>query len=225
MKTKERIINAACELFNEHGERTITTNHIASYLGISPGNLYYYFRNKEQIIRAIFTEYETYLSESYGTLPSAGSLMQDYLDNMFQGMWRFRFLYASLADILNRDQELHKRYLTAQQRVLTTGVGRLELLVEHKIMQIEPAMMQPLAEGIKMVVTFWISHLYTQNADKPITESMVYQGVVQVLVLLHGYITPEFKNDFNALMNHYRGLVDAPSEVPLARDPQLQRIL
>jgi AcrR family transcriptional regulator len=54
MKTKDRIIQAAVELFNAQGEQNVTTNHIAAHLSMSPGNLYYHFRNKEDIIRAIF---------------------------------------------------------------------------------------------------------------------------------------------------------------------------
>lgn len=35
MKTRDRIIMAALELFNERGESNVTTNHIAAHLGIS----------------------------------------------------------------------------------------------------------------------------------------------------------------------------------------------
>ncbi|HGY0963944.1 TPA: TetR/AcrR family transcriptional regulator, partial [Vibrio cholerae] len=54
MKTKDRIVHAALELFNQQGERNITTNHIAAHIEISPGNLYYHFRNKQEIVRDIF---------------------------------------------------------------------------------------------------------------------------------------------------------------------------
>ena len=53
-KTRDRIVEASLELFNAQGERSVTTNHIAAHLGMSPGNLYYHFRNKQAIIALLF---------------------------------------------------------------------------------------------------------------------------------------------------------------------------
>ena len=65
MKTRDKIVLAALELFNRDGERNITTNHIAAHIDISPGNLYYHFRNKQEIVREIFSLYSTELLERF----------------------------------------------------------------------------------------------------------------------------------------------------------------
>ena len=42
--------------FNAHGAPNISTIEIASLLDISPGNLYYYFKNKDDIIQCLLED-------------------------------------------------------------------------------------------------------------------------------------------------------------------------
>ena len=58
MKTRDRILECALQLFNQQGEPNVSTLEIANELGISPGNLYYHFHGKEPLIHGLFERFE-----------------------------------------------------------------------------------------------------------------------------------------------------------------------
>ena len=53
MNTADAILETALTLFNRNGASSVSTRHIADEMRISPGNLYYHFRNREEIVRAL----------------------------------------------------------------------------------------------------------------------------------------------------------------------------
>src|SRR2546423_12720056 len=53
-QTKEKIINAAIELFEERGYEKTTSNDIAAAAGVSVGSFYVYFTDKRQLLLTIF---------------------------------------------------------------------------------------------------------------------------------------------------------------------------
>ncbi len=58
MKTRDRILECALQLFNQQGEPNVSTLEIANELGISPGNLYYHFHGKEPLVLGLFERFE-----------------------------------------------------------------------------------------------------------------------------------------------------------------------
>ncbi|MFQ6372840.1 TetR/AcrR family transcriptional regulator [Shewanella sp. YIC-542] len=213
MKTRDRIIQASLQLFNEHGERSTTTNHIAAHLGMSPGNLYYHFRNKEDIIRSIFALYEDHLESAFQPYTPQQldvELLIRYFDAIFYTMWQFRFMYANLVDILGRDDALKQRYLTAQSRVQAHATELLTQLCRDGFLCVAPGKISQLADTIRLMVSFWISYQLTQSRNDGVTKAALYEGILRVLMIFHGYATDSSENTFARLEQHYQALAQQP---------------
>jgi len=93
-RTRERILETALKLFNDFGEPNVTTTVIADEMDISPGNLYYHFHNKDEIVDALFGDYEKEIDGLFAT-PAARLLETEdiwlFLHLLFETIWRFRF--------------------------------------------------------------------------------------------------------------------------------------
>src|SRR6478752_5135675 len=65
-RTAERILEVTLDLFNRFGEPNVSTTLISAELSISPGNLYYHYPAKDELINSLFDRYERALGELLG---------------------------------------------------------------------------------------------------------------------------------------------------------------
>jgi len=208
MKTRDKIIKASIDLFNEQGERNVTTNHIAAHLGISPGNLYYHFRNKEDIILSIYEEYarnlllETFPQVSPDVKPLDAIIM--YMDAVFQMMIKFRFFYSNLPVLLDKNPCLREKYVEVQQSIADRVRQLLISLRSSKIIAIDDSELADIVSILRLVNTFWLSFYQTQNIDVEINDAVFYQGVLKILVILRPYTTVEALPEFNKACEMYQ---------------------
>ncbi|WP_206486080.1 TetR/AcrR family transcriptional regulator [Thalassotalea sp. G2M2-11] len=208
MKTRDKIIQASIELFNEQGERNVTTNHIAAHLGISPGNLYYHFRNKEDIILSIYEEYarnlllETFPQVSPELKPLDTIIL--YMDAVFQALMKFRFFYANLPVLLAKNPLLHEKYVEVQHTISKRLSEMLISLREADMMTFEDDELADIVSILRLINTFWLSFYQTQNENTEINDSVFFDGVLKILVLLRPYITESAMNDFLEARSMYQ---------------------
>ncbi|MFZ6045833.1 TetR/AcrR family transcriptional regulator [Pseudomonas sp. CR3202] len=202
-KTRDRIVLESLALFNIQGERNVTTNHIAAHLGMSPGNLYYHFRNKQEIIAELFGQYEGRV-DGFLRLPEGREVTVEdktfYLESLLAAMWDFRFLHRDLEHLLESDPELAARYRQFAQRCLDHAYAIYHGFVAAGILRMNAAQVEALALNSWIVVTSWVRFLCTTRGDTgDIDQEMLRRGIYQVLALESGYLAPEAKPSVQAL--------------------------
>lgn len=76
--TRQAILNTAQALFREKGYNAVSVGEIAAALGISKGNLTYYFKRKEEIVEALLEgTASTFPTEPPRTLEDLDVCLQD----------------------------------------------------------------------------------------------------------------------------------------------------
>lgn len=208
MKTRDKIIQASIELFNKQGERNVTTNHIAAHLGISPGNLYYHFRNKEDIILSIYEEYaRSLLLETLSKVSAEDKPLDSlvlYMDSVFQTTMKFRFFYSNLPVLLDKDPILREKYVEVQQSISERVSQLLVLLRTANIIDFPDESLADIVSILRLINTFWVSFYQTQTIVNEVNDSVFYQGVLKILVILRPYTREHAISELNEACELYQ---------------------
>ena len=217
MKTRQRIVQASLEMFNQQGERTVSTNHIAAYMEISPGNLYYHFANKQEIVAELFAEYERGV-DNFLRPPQSSSVgvddMRFYLQCLFESNWNYRFFYRDLEHLLDSDRQLAERYRQFSRRCLAQGQGILDAFAQAGVLRLQPGQAEALALNSWIILTSWTRFLVTaQETSAQLSEAVVKRGIFQVLTMVMGFVSEPWRAAVNALHDEFT--------VPLSLAPEV----
>ena len=203
LKTRERIVLESLALFNAEGERAITTNHIAAHLGISPGNLYYHFRNKQAIIAELFAQYERQVAQFLQRPAGRALTVADktyYLEALLAAMWHYRFLHRDLEHLLDSDSELAARYRLFAGHCLQQAQAIYQGFVEAGILVMQPEEIEALTLNSWIILTSWVRFLCSMRPDDaPLSEELLRRGIYQVLALESGYVSPAARDEVRTL--------------------------
>ena len=203
IKTRELIVQNSLELFNQQGERSVSTNHIAAHMEISPGNLYYHFANKQAIIAVLFTQYEALVEGFLRPPQGRAATVEDkrfYLEALLSAMWNYRFLHRDLEHLLEADAELAERYRAFAQRCMVQASGVYQGFVEAGILLMDPPQVEALTLNSWIIMTSWVRFLCTTRGNPgDLSQEMLRRGIYQVLALEGGYIAPQAREAVEAL--------------------------
>lgn len=205
-QTRERILDTSLAMFNAQGEPNVTTNHIADELGISPGNLYYHFRNKDDIVEQLFSRYEARIDDALlvpeDRLPNLEDIWLQ-LHLVFECMWAYRFLYRDLVDILARNRKLKLRFVRILTRASASAAELMRGLARAGIMRASTAEIRALAENVLLVATFWQSYSAVRGGKAEDAQTELGKGIHQVMVLIAPFLRDDEREHLNTLAGAY----------------------
>lgn len=219
-RTAERILATSLALFNRFGEPNASTAMISAELNISPGNLYYHFPSKDELINTLFEHYE----QEILTLLAAAPDVQDvedawfFLHSLFELIWKYRFLYRDLNHLLSRNRLLETRFPTLlrhKQSALQAVLVHLGALArdEGAPPGAAPGASDATAASMVVILTYWLSYEYVlqpRSALEPENEQRaLLRGAWHVMELMLPYLRGVEREHLAALLTAYHEAASA----------------
>ena len=205
-KTKDRILQISLQLFNERGERSVTTNHIAAELGISPGNLYYHFRNKQEIIKELAQQYQAETLEMLA-LPVDRPLNANdkisYFQVLSNQLWAYRFIHRDVYHLVENNEDFRKIYTRFAGQVMQQGQKIYRAFVDAGLMKMTDSEIEALIINLWIVLTNWTNFLYMSghiSDNTHLEEKWVWQALRQMVFLEGPYLMGESRQTYEQLL-------------------------
>jgi AcrR family transcriptional regulator len=208
-RTAERILEVTLALFNRFGEPNVSTTLISAELGISPGNLYYHYPAKDQLINALFDRYEAALNELLQAAEGVENVEDAwlFLHMLFELIWQHRFLYRDLNDLLSKNRRLEMHFQTVLRDKGRAVQALLAGLQRGKVVSIGADEAAPVATSMVVVLTYWLSFEYVRDPrhalEEAHAEATLARGAHHVLSLLAPYLEEASREHLRALAARY----------------------
>jgi len=195
MSRKEAILEAALKLFNETNTQSATTNHIAKAMGISPGNLHYHYKNREEIVRLLYKRLREEAFLGFEELPRTIQELQGHEKLLIALQWKYRFFFKEMLFLFSRDSVLEEMYIKDNIAHRERISHSMRLFEEQGELSFpDESSFEFVVDSILLSWQFYASYLHTLG--KTLDEAGVVQSVTHTHSAMKPYMTyPESKNE------------------------------
>lgn len=169
LNTKQKILNAAIQLFNKNGMANVRLQQIANEVGISPGNLAYHFRNKEAIILAVHNDLHQEAADILSTYRIFPNLMDfdNQLTKYFSFIQKYPFYFLDLLEIERHYPEIRSKRQIHISKMISQIRMRFDYNEQRGLIQAEPreGVYDHTAHAIWVLITFWTPQNLVRGAN------------------------------------------------------------
>jgi AcrR family transcriptional regulator len=193
-RTAERILEVTLDLFNRFGEPNVSTTLISAELNISPGNLYYHYPAKDELVNSLFDRYEQALGQLLNAADDVRNVEDAwfFLHTLFELIWQYRFLYRDLNDLLSRNRRLETHFQWVLKNKTRAVRAVLDGMSRSGAVKIDSREAEPTATSMVVVLTYWLSYEYVRDPRRALeaqsAQAALLRGAHHVLHLLVPYL-------------------------------------
>lgn len=201
LNTKQKILNASIQLFNENGLANVRLQQIADEIGISVGNLAYHYRNKEAIIGAVNDN----LNEEIMEILSAYGLFPNFIDfdhqlsKYFSFVQKFPFYFVDLMEIERVSPTVHLQRQQHIAKMISQIRKRFDFYQRRGVLVQEPreGLYDNVATSIWVLISFW----QAQNSARGLADSATPEKFKEMIWnLIYPYFTSDGIAEFEQLI-------------------------
>lgn len=209
-RTAERILEVTLALFNRFGEPNVSTTLISSELGISPGNLYYHYPAKDELINSLFEHYEKALNELLQASDGVRNVEDAwfFLHSLFEIVWEYRFLYRDLNDLLSKNRLLETRFQAVLKNKIRSVRSLLSGMSRAGAIDLDARELEPTANCMVVLLTYWLSFEYVRDPRHALepdnAQAALLRGAHHVLNVLAPYLEAGQRQHLLQLTGAYR---------------------
>ncbi|MBK9591583.1 MAG: TetR family transcriptional regulator [Crocinitomicaceae bacterium] len=201
-KTKRLILDTALNLFNEKGLAQVSLRTIAESMRISPGNLTYHFKKREEIVEALYYEFVAEVEERFEEMNLSEiklNLVFDLILMLTETRLKYRFLMRDFTTLIAENPSIKKHYVAVIKKRKSQSMGIFDHLIELKILR--PAELENeyehLYERIQILGNFWITSALMQG--NKMTNATVERNFEMVVQIMYPYLTNKGKREWERL--------------------------
>lgn len=198
--TKQRILEAAIELYNNKGVGNVTMRDIAASVGISPGNLAYHYKNQDFIIEAVFRQMKSERDEllmGVQQIPTFENINRQMLP-LLETARKYLFFHLDTVHLIRNypviarlQQSYYEDSINYVRAVLDYSVGSGNLQPEqHK------GQYKRLAHTVWMLTTFWLQQLTVRGLEELDTDQLR----MSIWDLVLPYLTDKGRHHFQRIL-------------------------
>ena len=204
--TRELILSTSLDLFNSLGEPNVSTNLIADQAEISPGNLYYHFKHKQDIVQALFSRFAEALVPLIETSEVSqidAETLWFRLHMVFELKGQYRFIYRNIFDISSRMPAIGKALRALFQREEQAVIVLLRGLASNGVLEADPYQQAMLLEQIMMTFTYWIPFAEQFDPQGARNGDAQVRAIARVFLLLVPYLHAPWNDEADHLAAAY----------------------